>query len=220
MIKSGRLESAKYLILNANKSYSSFLKNLSEINYKLNQLDKKISIKLIEGKESIIVSPVFRWAQSKTHIFLEIKYSSSFNSPVITEVIRQRYEFDQQSFNFTADVLYENRINKFILKLNFYHAINPNLSYVSSNSVGRVNANISKASPGMWDRLINATEKMLNMFVWWDLQEQLDNILNKEILANSSLEANNAYIESDDKFFGEGKEFDGKRKEKIDGLIN
>ena len=39
-----------------------------------------------------VISPAFRWAQSLTHVYLEVKFSTRFDSPACLDLFDQHYE--------------------------------------------------------------------------------------------------------------------------------
>lgn len=46
----------------------------------------------IAPKSVPVISPAFRWAQSLTHVFLEVKFSTRFDSPACLDLFDHHYE--------------------------------------------------------------------------------------------------------------------------------
>lgn len=173
LISSGQFDLVKSIILQGLNEYNiSTLKLINDLKSKLRAIDNKISRKLIENGMIKVVNPAFKWAQSKKNIFLEIKFSSKINSPGISNLLQLKANFDDQNLYFCADVSYEETFIRFKLDLKFLHFINSELSFISENSVGRVNVNITKLIPGEWERLLQKDEKISNMHIWWEIREK------------------------------------------------
>ena len=57
-------------------------------------------------KKVQIVYPAFQWAQSLSHVYLNVKYSTKFDSPGYLEVLNETVNFTNTSVALTADVDY------------------------------------------------------------------------------------------------------------------
>lgn len=56
------------------------------------------------AKRTQIVAPAFQWAQSLTHVYLNVKYSTKLDSPGYLEVINETVNFTDQGVALVADV--------------------------------------------------------------------------------------------------------------------
>lgn len=125
-----------------------------------------------ETQKVQIVAPAFQWAQSKSHVYLLVKYSAKMNSPGYSEARNISVSFTNNSVYLSADVDYDNHIIRFILNLALFKDIAVQNSTHASESVGRMYISMEKAEEGKWKRLLKSEEKPENMKLWWDMQEK------------------------------------------------
>ena len=69
-------------------------------------------------------------------------------------------------------------MQKYDLDLNFFGELDTEKSTYELQSVGRLYLNlVKKGAPVRWRRLLDQTEKLPNMNIWWDLHEKYEESL-------------------------------------------
>ena len=67
---------------------------------------------------------------------------------------------------------------RYELYLEFFDKINVNTSYYEFSSVGRLYLNLEKPNkPSRWRRLLQQTEKINNMQIWWEIHDKYEESL-------------------------------------------
>ena len=69
-------------------------------------------------------------------------------------------------------------MQKYDLDLDFFGELDTEKSTYELQSVGRLYLNlVKKGAPVRWRRLLDQTEKLPNMNIWWDLHEKYEESL-------------------------------------------
>lgn len=117
------------------------------------------------------ITPAFRWAQSLSHIFIEVKFAHRFDSPGSIEILQPDVEFEEKSLTLKAQTDKAKGVdNKFELNLDFLHEIDTEESTWELNSVGRVFLKLAKKEqPSRWRRLLTdkAHRQLKNQMSLW-----------------------------------------------------
>ncbi|CAD7928541.1 unnamed protein product [Amoebophrya sp. A25] len=100
------------------------------------------------------VTPVYRWAQNSTHVFVTIKYSVKWDAPGAVNVKDPQVVFDDNVFRFTASGEHSGNKYEYSLDLDCFDAIDEAGSTWSAASVGRFTAVLAKRRMRRWPRLL------------------------------------------------------------------
>lgn len=132
-----------------------------------------------------VISPAFHWAQSLTHTYLEVKYSTRFDSPACLDIFDQEFRLEEDGKRLYLKAMCRNdkKLLQYELVLDLWDQVlmEEADSYLEESSVGRVNINLAKVEqPSKWKKLLaNGANKPMNMGVWWELWEKYEEELNK-----------------------------------------
>ena len=147
-----------------------------------------------------VLSPAFRWAQSLTHVYLEVKFSTRFDSPACLDLFDQHYEIvnvttinsdegseplylvqkvTSQKLLMTAMCRNDKTLLKYMLSLDLNGKVEAEPeSYFETQSVGRIYVSLSKTqgdSNKKWSGLLSiGSVKPNNMNVWWEMLEKYE----------------------------------------------
>ena len=105
-----------------------------------------------------VISPAFNWAQSVDSVFLEVKYSTRFDSPACLDIFDTEFRIDNEGrqLYLTSMCRNDKKLLKYELKLDLFDQVadTPDSS-LEESSVGRVFVNLSKVEqPSRWKRLL------------------------------------------------------------------
>ena len=124
------------------------------------------------------ISPAFNWAQSLDHAYLEVKYSTRFDSPACLDIFDTEFSIENEGkqVNLSAMCRNDKKLLKYELKLDLYESVSVEKSTLEDSSVGRVFVNLVKEQePARWKRLLaDNSQKPQNMGVWWELWEKYE----------------------------------------------
>lgn len=131
-----------------------------------------------------VISPALHWAQSLEQTFLEVKYSTRFDSPACLDIFDQEFRIENEGKSLYLKAMCRNdkKLLKYELSLDLWGEVLPEPdSYLEESSVGRVFVNLAKADqPSKWKKLLaNGANKPGNMGVWWELWEKYEKELDK-----------------------------------------
>lgn len=176
----------KLLITGHYKALEKFIKILSKKGLKfreaLNNSVNKIQRNLKEiQKEFIylnakqkIISPAFQWAQSMENIFIEIKYSSRFDSPGCQEIERIETNLEKH-FEFKGECKMDEEILLFKLNLELMEEIDKEKSKGEIEGMGKYKITLKKKERKFWERLLlNKETKIENMKEWFEVNEKYE----------------------------------------------
>jgi len=126
-----------------------------------------------------VISPAFRWAQDLNLVYLEVKYSTRFDSPACLDIFDQEFRIDDdQHLYLSAMCRNDKKLLKYELKLHLYNMVSdePEESYLEDQSVGRVLITLAKfEQPSRWARLLlDNSRKPPNMGIQWELWEKYE----------------------------------------------
>ncbi|CAG9316329.1 unnamed protein product [Blepharisma stoltei] len=172
-IKKGAYEEAEYLISKAGSSkvdLNSVMNLLLSYKRSIASLTSLFDVE----NEPQIVKPSFRWAQSLTHIYLDIKFSHRFDSAGCTHVYDKIIKVKKDHLEFSAKCIYSKQKLQFELNLPFYEVIDTRYTETNEILTGRLEIKIQKwKAPSVWPQIYSG-EKPQNMSPWWDMQEQFN----------------------------------------------
>jgi len=145
-----------------------------------NQIKKEIDniVNVAHAKRNTqIITPVFQWIQSKTHVFLQIKFAHRHDAPGCLEVKNDRIEFKNNGFYFSAFGVQAQQPIHFVLNLTLAKEIIPEESSWNLESVGRLFVSIAKAEHEVWGSLLENNEKLPGMRLWWEMKDKYKDVM-------------------------------------------
>ncbi len=205
-MKSGNFKVLDYFLVELNKRGIKFrdaLNNaINNVQKKLEDLHNKFRFEDIDFQR---VSPAFQWAQSMTHVYIEIKFAHRHDSPGCLEIKDQSIEIYKNMFYFKGYCVLGDIPIKFELNLELFQDVNKDESIWDFSSVGRFHVTLKKQMANMyWDRLLrDANEHPTNMKIWFEMRTKFEDQLQ-------------AYMDEDDEaeFKKQTDEIERKAKEK------
>ncbi|CAD7928021.1 unnamed protein product [Amoebophrya sp. A120] len=177
-------------------------KAVKDVRNKADELIRYLNPKYHEKQK---VVPVFRWAQSDTHIFLTIKYSVKWDAPGAVNVKDPQVVFNDNVFSFTASGEHSGNKYEYSLNLDCFDAIDERDSTWSAASVGRFTAILAKKRMRRWPRLLLDKKKKGTGRMDLTRQEELDKEDHGSAVAHSEktcLALEKVYCPTSDKCLG------------------
>jgi len=175
LLKSGNFLSLEAFLNELNNRGIKFRESLSlainNIQKKLEDLHNKFKF---DESDFQRVTPAFQWAQSMSHIFLEIKFAHRHDSPGCLEVKDQTVDIGKNKVVFKTYCVLGDVPIRFDLNLNLFTEISVDECTHGSGSVGRYSLTLKKKTAGMyWDRLLlDPKDAPANMRVWFEMRER------------------------------------------------
>lgn len=206
LVKSGNFKVLDYFLVELNKRGIKFRDALNiainNVQKKLEDLHNKFRF---EDSDFQRVSPAFQWAQSMTHVYIEIKFAHRHDSPGCLEIKNQSIEIYKNMFYFKGYCVLGDIPIKFELNLELFQDVNKEESTWDFSSVGRFHVTLKKQMANMyWDRLLrDPNEHPSNMKVWFEMRSKFEDQLQ-------------SYMDEDDEaeFKKQTEEIERKAKEK------
>eukprot|EP00347_Sterkiella_histriomuscorum_P021293 403334511 len=125
-----------------------------------------------------VIAPAFQWAQSLDYIYLSIKFATRFDTPGCLDTFDENITISPRNFNLTIFCKHDKNTMKYELDLDLFDDIDVEESKYELGSVGRMSVTLAKKGrPNRWRRLLQQTEKMPNMQIWWDLHQKHEETL-------------------------------------------
>lgn len=90
-----------------------------------NELKKVIDTLNSAGKEWPEISPAFQWTQSNTHVYLNVKFASRWDTPATLGCDTESYTLNDTHINFRAKCPSTKKY--FVLQFPFWRPINPDV---------------------------------------------------------------------------------------------
>ena len=173
------------------------------------------------------IVPALQWAQSPTHVFLNVKFAHIISAPATLNVVVNNVTFAARALFLEAS----DSKKLFKLELDFLHEIDQEGSSWSMASVGRMTFSIKKAAelPSKWKTLCQSlglgAKGKGQQQLWYSMQEQhakeLDKLEAEEEAAEKSAKSSSS-ADKKRKEEKEGKEKDadgGQGEEAEEGKI-
>ncbi|KAH7647522.1 hypothetical protein FG379_000738 [Cryptosporidium bovis] len=145
------------------------------------ELDELTRLLNKKHDEIATLSPAFQWAQSLDHIYLNIKFTYRWNAPGALKVENKTLLIEKNTFYFSGLGSHSHEKKKYILELELFDEVDPELSECSSGSVGKLSCTLLKKNGNnKWPRLLKDRNlKILNMHTWWEMKEKHEVDFNK-----------------------------------------
>ena len=223
LVKSGNFKVLDYFLIELNKRGVKFRDSLNmainNVQRKLEDLHNKFRF---EDTEFQKVSPAFQWAQSMTHVYIQIKFTHRHDAPGCLEIKNQSIEIYKNMFYFKGYCVLGDVPIKFELNLELFADVNKEESTWDFSSVGRFQITLKKQMSQMyWDRLLrDAAENIHNMKVWFEMrakfEDQLQSYMDEDDEAEYKRETDE--IEKKAKEKRKRKKQEKKNKDKLEKL--
>jgi len=123
---------------------------------------------LLTSQPLQVLQPAFQWAQSGTHIYLNIKFSHRMDAPSTLDVVVDNCTIGDDTFDLVAI----KPPKKFNLHLDLFGEVVAEESHWSLSSVGKLSASLKKRSKKVWGGLLKGREILKQMHLWYDKQSQ------------------------------------------------
>lgn len=133
-------------------------------------------VRTTAAPEIIRVSPAFQWAESDTHIYLQVKLSYRWSSPGALSVQQENVTLTPTHVAFSGIGRHSTVQKYYALDLPLFSTIVPEESDWTWGSVGKLSITLKKEAFGRWPRLLNSTLKVSNMHVWLEMEDKLNAI--------------------------------------------
>jgi hypothetical protein len=114
------------------------------------------------------ITPAFEWAQSPTHLLLNVKFSHKLDTPATLGCATDYVTVDNRTLRYRATC----KAKAFFLQLEALRDLNGTDFTASLMSVGRVQLTLRKGEPGVWPRLTASPKKQAHMHTWWAMHEK------------------------------------------------
>lgn len=115
------------------------------------------------------------------------------DSPGCLDTFDPNITITNNSFVLLINCRIDKQVFRYELNLELFDDIDTNSSYFELGSVGRLYANLTKASrPSRWRRLLKQTEKMPNMQLWWEIHEKHE----EKLLSHTQFETDEDFMEN------------------------
>jgi hypothetical protein len=115
------------------------------------------------------------------------------DSPGCLDTFDKNITLGENNFTMYISCRIDKQVFRYELELELFEPIDLNSSYFELGSVGRLYANLTKASrPSRWRRLLKQSERMPNLSLWWEMHERYDEAL----LKHTQFETDEDFMES------------------------
>lgn len=182
MLKSGETQVLEFLVQELNKRGIRYKESLTgAINRIHKHLEDIYNKHRFDDNDFQQVSPAFQWAQSLTHIYIQIKFAHRHDSPGCLEVKNESVEIYKSLLVFKAYCVLGDVPIKFVLSLDLFDEVAREESIQKFGSVGRYQLTLKKkTAPMYWTRLLrNSDDNPHNMQVWWEMRSKFEDELQK-----------------------------------------
>lgn len=118
-----------------------------------------------------VIEPVIQWAQSRNHVFLNVKFAHRMDSPGCLGVKEEAVNITNNTLFLSAFGIQAHQPIRFQLNLTFAHNIAHDASYYNFEAVGTLFFNLSKtdATSGiLWRKLLENDAQKIP--IWWEMK--------------------------------------------------
>lgn len=156
--------------------FSMWNERIGYFNKKENKLLEDVRYKLIWDRKTSynILEPIFLWGQSKTQLFVQIRFTQKIDIPRFTDVTNVKVDIGYDSFEVQA-VYYKAQIPIYFgLKLHTFQHIIPNLSeYSYKDNTGIIELVLEKPFAIAWRNIHYQTTTILrNQYAWTEINNK------------------------------------------------
>jgi len=102
---------------------------------------------------------------------MQVKFAHRHDSPGCLETKNTQLEFSPFGVFLTADCIQSNQPLHFHLNVSLLEEIDIAKSSWELEAVGRLFINMTKVTSVIWEKLLNGTEKIPEMRIWWEMKD-------------------------------------------------
>ncbi|TNV72329.1 hypothetical protein FGO68_gene8856 [Halteria grandinella] len=144
---------------------------LQSIKEGASMVNERLRVKMgeLQGKKDYIkVETPVQWAQSLSHVFIEVRYAHRHDAPGCSRSEDEQIEIKEDSIQLSVLCLETNSKVKYHLTLPLWDKIDPTHSKVEYQTVGKQHFTLLKArQPARWKQLYQTGEKKpINYRLW------------------------------------------------------
>lgn len=127
------------------------LEGIKEGSQMVNDRLKTKVAEIQKKKDYIVVQTPVQWAQSLSHVFIEVRYAHRHDAPGCTRLEDENIQIETNSIRLSVLCIEANSKVKYHLKLNLWGQIDVNHSRHEYQAVGKQHFTLRKAtSPSRW----------------------------------------------------------------------
>ena len=149
-----------------------------DVSTALHQTSGRIRARLVELAERLAstamasaIPPAIEWAQSPTHVFVNVKWALKLSNPATLGCVPSAPALGENGrIDFRAACNVKRKT--FALSAQLWGNITPAECDWAESSVGRASLTLRKAEDGPWPRLLAA--KTVRVPVWWSMHENYE----------------------------------------------
>jgi hypothetical protein len=177
LIKNGNLTKLEFLLDSPEKEA-----DITEAFDLLTQYKKTLGriSNLLDVPENIQTSSAsFRWAQSLTDIYIEVRFSHRIDTAGCVDIHDLTYEVLQKHLKVEGKCLLSGHKIRFVLDFDLLKEIIPKDYEVNKEVQGRVSFKLKKKkSPDVWN-VVYSGQKPFGMSLWHDMQDDFQKSIDK-----------------------------------------
>jgi hypothetical protein len=192
MPRSSQVRQVVSYLLEAESSVRNSVESVrNQQNAVLNAIEGAQLQTMSQGKVTVI-NPAFQWAQSLDHVMLSVKFATRMDSPGCLDTFDPNITISDRRFDLQISCRIDKQIFRYELNLGLFDGIDVETSRFEIGSVGRLYANLTKSNkPSRWRRLLEQTEKIPNMQIWWEIHEKWD----EKLVEHTQFETDEDFME-------------------------
>ena len=174
LLKTSHYKSLENYVKLLNKNGIKFRENLSNsINEIQNELEQIMKENKFQEENYKIISPAFQWAQSLSHIYIDVKFSFRLDSPGCLEINNLNTEINDNKIYLTGTCILDDSPIKFELNLNCLNSFDKDLSEFKIPTQGRYHLFLKKKENKYWERLLSDEKLSIsNMKIWYEMKNK------------------------------------------------
>ncbi|EGR27399.1 hypothetical protein IMG5_196690 [Ichthyophthirius multifiliis] len=136
-------------------------------------LDKFVTLLWSSRSQVQQIEPIMKWAQNENFIFIHLKLSMRPDSPSCVHCKVEKSEFTNSTLYMSSFGIFSHQPLRFILNLDLYGEINPQLSSIQEDSVGTlvITRIFKQKQKKIWLRL-EKIERKKDIPIWWSMRDQ------------------------------------------------
>ena len=215
LLKTSHYESLENYVKLLNKNGIKFRENLSNsINEIQNELEQIMKENKFQEENYKIISPAFQWAQSLSHIYIDVKFSFRLDSPGCLEINNLNIEINDNKINLIGTCTLDDSPIKFELNLDCLHSFDKDKSEFKIPTQGRYHLFLKKKENKYWERLLSDEKLSIsNMKIWYEMKNKYSHEL-KEFEKNNDDDDEKSFEDIEKEYLERKKKKKNKKKKK------
>ena len=215
LLKTSHYKSLENYVKLLNKNGVKFRENLSNsINEIQNELEQIMKENRFQEENYKIISPAFQWAQSLSHIYIDVKFSFRLDSPGCLEINNLNIEINDNKINLIGTCTLDDSPIKFELNLDCLHSFDKDKSEFKIPTQGRYHLFLKKKENKYWERLLSDEKlNISNMKIWYEMKNKYSHEL-KEFEKNNDDDDEKSFEDIEKEYLERKKKKKNKKKKK------